>query len=124
MGSTLGVAIVGSLFASVYASKLGTLLAGTPVPASAVAIAKESVGAGAQVAVVAGQQFGPQAGALVQHAVNTSFIDGFHAGSWVSAGVTLAGSLAALRWLPSRDTAAVHASSDMSSLGGEVAPVA
>jgi EmrB/QacA subfamily drug resistance transporter len=123
MGSTLGVAIVGSLFASVYSSKLGELLTGTPVPASAVAIAKESVGAGAQVAVVAGQQFGPQAGALVQHAVNTSFIDGFHAGSWVSAGVTLAGSLAALRWLPSRDTAAVVTTIGGDSLGVEVAPV-
>jgi EmrB/QacA subfamily drug resistance transporter len=121
MGGTLGVAIVGSLFASIYSSKLGDLLAGTQVPASALAIAKESVGAGAQVATVAGQQFGPQAGALVQQAVNTSFIDGFHAGSWVSAGVTLVGGLIALRWLPSRAAAHEHGHS---SAVREVAPIA
>jgi EmrB/QacA subfamily drug resistance transporter len=102
MGGTLGVAIVGSLFASIYSSKLGELLTGTPVPAAALAAAKESVGAGAQVATVATHQFGPEAGALVRNAVNTSFIDGFHAGSWVSAGVTLVGALMAVRWLPSR----------------------
>ena len=102
LGSTLGVAIVGSLFASVYAGRLGDLLAGTPVPAEAIARAKESVGAGAAVADVAGQQFGTQAYDLVQGAVNDSFIRGFHAGSWVASGVTLLGALAALRWLPHR----------------------
>jgi hypothetical protein len=104
LGGTLGVAIVGSLFAGVYASKLGQLLAGTPMPPAALARAKESVGAGAAVANVAGQQFGPAAGRLVQNAVNTAFIDGFHLGGWVSAGVTFAGALVALRWLPSRAT--------------------
>jgi hypothetical protein len=39
------VAIVGSLFASVYAGRLGDLLAGTPLPAPATALARESVGA-------------------------------------------------------------------------------
>jgi EmrB/QacA subfamily drug resistance transporter len=120
MGGTLGVAIVGSLFASVYSSKLGELLAGSPVPAAALVAAKESVGAGAHVAAVAGRQFGPQAGALVQHAVNTSFIDGFHAGSWVSAGVTMLGAVMALRWLPSR----AELRTDHASPAREVTPVA
>jgi hypothetical protein len=101
LGGTLGVAIVGSLFASIYASKLGSLLVGTQVPAGALAKARESVGAGAAVAKVAGSQFGPQAERLVQGAVNVAFIDGFHAGCWVAAGVTLAGSMVAMRWLPS-----------------------
>jgi len=101
LGGTLGVAVVGSLFASLYASKLGDLLTPSPVPADAVAIAKESVGAGAEVARVAGEQFGPSAGDFVQHAVNVSFMDGFRAGCWVSSGVVLLGSLCALKWLPS-----------------------
>ena len=102
LGGTLGVAIVGSLFASVYASKLGELLSGTPVPADALAIAKQSVGAGAAVADAAGQQFGPDAARLVQDAVNTSFIDGFHAGSWVSSGVVFVGAVLAWKFLPRR----------------------
>jgi len=106
LGGTLGVAIVGSLFASIYASRLGELLAGTPVPAEAIATAKESVGAGAAVAKVAGEQFGAAAQELVHGAVNASFIDGFHAGSWVSSGVTLVGAVLAVRFLPSR--AAAH----------------
>jgi EmrB/QacA subfamily drug resistance transporter len=108
LGGTLGVAIVGSLFASVYASRLGELLTGTPVPAEALATAKESVGAGAAVAQVAGEQFGPAAGDLVQQAVNTSFMEGFHAGSWVSAAVVLAGSILAWRFLPRRAQSSVH----------------
>ncbi len=127
LGGTLGVAIVGSLFASVYASKLGELLAGSPVPPDALATAKESVGAGAAVAKVAAEQFGPQAGDLVQGAVNTSFIDGFHAGSWVSAGVTLVGALIALRWLPSRAEGVAHLADAESATGSfdlEVAPLA
>jgi EmrB/QacA subfamily drug resistance transporter len=102
LGSTLGVAIVGSLFASVYASRLGELLTGTAVPAGALAQAKDSVGAAVEVAHQAGVQAGPQAGLLVKHAVDTAFVDGFHAGSWISAGVVFAGALIALRWLPRR----------------------
>lgn len=102
LGGTLGVAIVGSLFASVYASKLGELLTGSALPADALAIAKESVGAGAEVARQAGLQAGPEAGAFVKQAVDTAFMDGFHTGSWVASGVVFAGSLIAWRWLPSR----------------------
>jgi hypothetical protein len=106
LGGTLGVAIVGSLFASVYSSKLADLLGGTALPPEALQVAQQSVGAGAEVARQAGLQAGPEAGHLVQQAVNTAFLDGFHLGSWVSAGVTLAGAAIAWRWLPSRAVAA------------------
>ena len=102
LGGTMGVAIVGSLFASVYSGKLDDLLGGTALPAPALAIAKQSVGAGAEVARQAAVQSGPEVGALVQRAVNTAFLDGFHLGSWVSAAITLIGAGMALRWLPSR----------------------
>ena len=117
LGGTLGVAIVGSLFASIYAGRLGELLAGTPVPADALSTAKESVGAGAAVAAAAGEQFGPEAQQLVQGAVNESFMQGFHAGSWVSAAVVAIGAVLAWRFLPSRGH---H---DVVSAVGEVAPV-
>ena len=102
LGSTLGVAIVGSLFASAYASRLGDLLTGTPLPLEAVTQAKESVGAAVEVARQAGVQAGPQVGAALKSAVDSAFSNGFHAGSWVAAGVVLCGSLVALRWLPGR----------------------
>ena len=50
LGGTLGVAIIGSVFSSIYASGSATPSPGTPVPAEAVAIAEESVGAADEVA--------------------------------------------------------------------------
>ena len=91
LGGTLGVAIIGSVFSSIYASKLGDALAGTAVPAGALAIAKESVGAANQVAQQAGATAGPQAREAVSGAVDNAFVAGWHAGSWVSAAVVLVG---------------------------------
>ncbi len=105
LGSTLGVAIVGSVFSSIYASKIGAALAGSPVPQQAIDIAKESVGGAEVVAQQAGQQGGPQAESLVHTAINNSFVDGWHAGSWVCFGVVLVGALVAWKWLPATQSA-------------------
>jgi hypothetical protein len=102
----LGVAIVGSVFSSVYAARLVDALVGSPVPPDAIEVAQDSVGAAVQVAVQAGEVAGPEAGAFVQDAVASSFVEGFHAGSWVSAGVVAVGSVIAWRFLPSRALAA------------------
>lgn len=115
LGGTLGVAIVGALFASVYSSRLGELLTGSAVPAEAIAVAQESVGAGAEVARIAGDTAGPQAGAFVRDSVDTAFIDGFRAGSWVAAGVVAVGALAAWFWLPSRAAPAYVTATDPAS---------
>jgi EmrB/QacA subfamily drug resistance transporter len=100
LGGTLGVAIIGSLFASAYSSKLGELLAGTAVPADAQRAARQSVGAGLEVARRAGEQAGPAAAASVKSAVDAAFVEGFHVGSWVSAAVVMVGAVVALRFLP------------------------
>jgi MFS family permease len=132
LGGTLGVAIIGSLFASVYSSRLGELLAGSPVPTNAQLIARDSVGAGIEVARRAGEQAGPQAGAAVKAAVDSAFIEGFHAGSWVSAAVVLVGAMIALRWLPRQASDPSKAQTDVAAdvavevatwSVGEVAPV-
>jgi EmrB/QacA subfamily drug resistance transporter len=102
LGGTLGVAVVGSVFSSVYASRLGDLLGGSPLPADSLSLAKESTGAGMAVADRAGEIGGPGAGVAVRDAVTTSFLDGWHTGSWVSTGVVLAGALVAWRFLPAR----------------------
>jgi EmrB/QacA subfamily drug resistance transporter len=101
-GGTLGVAILGSLFSSAYGSKLVDLLQGTPLPPEALAASKESVGAAFEVTRQVTAQAGPEAGAAVKHAVDSAFMDGFHLGSWVSAGVLLAGAVVAYLFLPAR----------------------
>jgi EmrB/QacA subfamily drug resistance transporter len=101
-GGTLGVAIVGSVFSSIYGGRLTDALSGSPVPPEAQAIAKESVGAAKEVARQAEATAGPDAGAFVDNAVNRAFIDGWHAGSWVSVGIALFGALIAWRFLPAR----------------------
>ncbi len=102
LGGTFGVAIVGSVFSSIYGARLTDALEGTPVPDDALAIATESVGAAKEVAAQTGATAGPDAGAFVDNAVNRAFIDGWHAGSWVSVGVVLLGALLAWRFLPAR----------------------
>ncbi len=100
LGSTLGVAIVGSVFSSIYASKLADALTGSVVPQSSVDVAKDSVGAAEVVARQTGDHAGPQAEHLVHNAIDHSFIAGWHAGLWVCFSVVVLGALLAWRWLP------------------------
>ena len=102
LGGTLGVALVGSLFSSVYAAKISTALAPLPLPAEAKVLAGESAGAAAEVARRVGEAAGPQAQQMVQAAINSSFMSGFHAGSWLAVGIVLMGAAIAFRFLPSR----------------------
>jgi EmrB/QacA subfamily drug resistance transporter len=99
VGGTLGVAISGSVFASLYAPKLGELLAKFNMPAEAVALAKESAGAGFAVAERAPT---PEAADAVRQAVSEAFMHGFHTACFTGAGVALFGALFALKFLPAR----------------------
>ncbi len=94
LGGTLGVAIVGSVFASLYAPQIVDGLKG--FPEQVVALVEESMGA----AVVLSEQI-PQ-GAVLLEAAQTAFMSGFQAGSLVAAGATAIGALLALLWLPAR----------------------
>jgi EmrB/QacA subfamily drug resistance transporter len=99
VGGTLGVAISGSVFASLYAPKIGDLLAKFNMPAEAVALAKESAGAGFAVAEMSPT---PEAAAAVRQAVSDAFMHGFHTACYTGAGVALAGALFAWKFLPAR----------------------
>jgi EmrB/QacA subfamily drug resistance transporter len=94
LGGTLGVAIVGSVFASVYGPQLVDGLAG--FPEQVIAIAEESMGA----AVVVAEQ-APN-GAQILAAAQDAFMSGFAAGSLVAAAATALGAVLALLWLPAR----------------------
>jgi EmrB/QacA subfamily drug resistance transporter len=95
-GGTLGVAVIGSVYTSLYGSQLAGSAAGK-LGDAAVAHAKTSIGAGLQVAA--------HAPAGARHAaldgVTSSFMTGLHAGSFVAAGVCALGAVVAL-WLPGR----------------------
>ncbi|MCU1388785.1 MAG: transporter [Ilumatobacteraceae bacterium] len=120
LGGTLGVAIVGSLFSSVYSSSLADGVRGLGLPASALAAAKDSVGAAMVVVARTGETAGPAAGAAVKQAVDNAFMDGFRVASWVAAGVTVVGALLAYRFLPA--VAGAHAATHDEVLSGAADP--
>ena len=102
VGGTLGVAIVGSVFVSLYTPKLASNFAGIPgliqnLPAGVYEIAQKSVGAAYQVAGRSPTALQDQ----VQEAVSNSFIHGFRTACVVASAVALVGSVIALVLLPS-----------------------
>jgi EmrB/QacA subfamily drug resistance transporter len=93
-GGTLGVAIIGSVYTSLYASRLTT--GASQLPRAALQAAKQSVGAG--YAVVHHAPITIRAELLSD--VQSAFLAGLHAGCYVAAGVCALGVLGALA-LPS-----------------------
>ena len=100
LGGTLGVAVVGSVFASFYGAALADALSGLSLPASAEAAAEESMAAALSVAT----QLPAPLGADVVRAAQEAFISGLSAGSLVAAGVAAAGAVGAALWLPARQS--------------------
>ena len=94
VGGTLGVAVVGSVFASLYRASLD----GLPLPPAVTDAARSSYAASRQVAAGLPEQ----AQRLLLEAADRGFLDGLHAGCRVAAGVCLAGAVAVLALLPSR----------------------
>jgi EmrB/QacA subfamily drug resistance transporter len=92
LGGTLGVAVIGSVFASLYATAVDKLPAGVPAGAS------DSIGAAFAVA----EQIGGAPGAAVREVASSGFYDGLQAGCLVAAGVCLIGSILVGILLPSR----------------------
>ena len=98
VGGALGVAVLGSVFTSIYGSHLSNALSGQSLPADALEQAKDSVGAALRAAAAIGGSTGDGIGA----AARSAFIDGFHAALRVGALVTIIGVVITLVWLPAR----------------------
>ncbi len=98
VGGAVGVAVIGSVFSSIYGSRVVAALRGTAVPSSLVTRAKSSLGAALQAA---GHLPGT-AGRVFANLAKTAFIDGFHSGVYVGAAGAGLGIIAVLIWLPSR----------------------
>ena len=97
LGGTLGVAVVGSVFSSIYVASLGDGPIFSSLAPQAQRATEDSVAAAARVA----PNLGAQAGAYVAE-VSNAFLSGLAVSCVVVAGVAIAGSLFALRFLPAR----------------------
>lgn len=97
LGGTLGVAVIGSVFSSIYASSLHGGQVFSTLPTAAQDATADSVGAAAVVA----RQLGPNAPAYLTE-VGDAFLSGLGVACLVAAAVVAAGSIVALRYLPAR----------------------
>ena len=97
LGGALGVAVIGSIYASLYAS--GVDAAPASIPRFAVHSASDSIGA----ALAVSHELGP-AGDSLLHAARSAFFDGFQVGCLVAAGVLFIGAAFVARFLPARPT--------------------
>jgi EmrB/QacA subfamily drug resistance transporter len=97
VGGTIGVAVVGSVMATLYAPHTEHRLRDLQVPEQATQSARHSLLSGLQVAASSGDRAGD-----VALAVRHSFVDGVHAGSWAAAAACVLGALAAAVFLPAR----------------------
>jgi EmrB/QacA subfamily drug resistance transporter len=92
LGGVLGVAVVGSVFSSLFGPRLADRFAAIGVPGDAVEIARESMGASLAVAEQAPSAAQP---ALLDAARN-SFVDGLGAGCLVAAAAAVVGAVVVL----------------------------
>lgn len=104
IGGTLGVAVIGSVYASVYTSALLRRASWRAVPEEYRDIAEQSIGAALEVARRAAAIVGPRASDLLAVQARVAFVDALAVGCYVAAGVTALGSLAAYRFLPDHPT--------------------
>jgi hypothetical protein len=104
LGGTLGVAVVGSVFASVYGAALVDSLRSLGLPDRLLDTAGESMAA----ALTTAQSLPGEVGARVVEAAQGAFIDGLATGSLVAAGVAAAGAALALAFLPARQSLIRH----------------
>ena len=95
VGGTLGVAVLGSVYSTLYAH---SLTRSSAVPAALLHQATSSFGAGRALAT----HLPGSAGAALSHAVIASFMDGLHAACFVAAALCMAGAAAVAALLPSR----------------------
>lgn len=102
-GGTLGVAVIGSVFASLYIHGLEHSRVAAVVPTALFARSKDSVGA----ALLGAQQLAktdPHAAGLLTQAAHHAFFDGFRVGCLIAAGVALVGAAFVARFLPAHPT--------------------
>jgi len=100
-GGTLGVAVIGSVAASLYASRLDALLP-AGLPGRAITAARGSVGGAAAAAQQLAQAGLPGPARRLADAADAAFMHSLSGACLVAAGVTAFGVLLVAIWLPNR----------------------
>lgn len=101
IGGTLGVAVIGSVYASIYGSRL-TAAMPAAVPGPIATVARQSIGAAYAAAGKIAASGHPGLGQALQHASTDAFLRGLTIGSLVAGGVAAAGALLAVLFLPAQ----------------------
>jgi len=99
LGGTLGVAVIGSVYATLFATRLTSALP-AGLSASVIRTAHGSVGAALTVAGKVEQAGHPAVGMAIHNAAQSAFFAGFSAANYLAAGVAAAGAVMALALLP------------------------
>jgi len=105
VGGTLGVAVVGSVFTSIYTDRLAHSRIAGHLPADAVATAQHSLGAALQVA----HALPGAAGAQLAQQAQAAFLDGLTTACLIATAAVVAGAVVAARYLPSPERTVTHA---------------
>jgi EmrB/QacA subfamily drug resistance transporter len=105
IGGTLGVAVIGSVYASIYGSRL-TATTPAAVPGQVAAIAHQSVGAAYVAAGKIAALGHPALGQALQHAATNAFLRGLTVGALVAGAVAAAGGVLAALFLPAQPASA------------------
>ena len=116
LGGTLGVAVIGSVYASLYAAAFSSS-ATRGLPDGAAGSAEDSIGAALVTAGRLADDGGAGAGATLKQVAAGGFFDGMQAGCLVAAGVCAAGAAFALIALPAQP----EATPEPESVAGELA---
>ena len=101
IGGTLGVAVIGSVYASVFGSRLTATLPHA-IPAQVAATAHQSVGAAYVAAGTIAAHGNPALGQALQLASTNAFLRGLTIGALVAGGVAAAGVIVVTLFLPSQ----------------------
>jgi EmrB/QacA subfamily drug resistance transporter len=122
-GGTLGVAVIGSIAASLYSSRLAST-APAHLPAQAASAAKASVGGAIAASHALARAGLTQAGHALAGSANEAFLHSLAGGCVVAGGVTVAGAIMAGLFLPARPTREPRAQSPAPSGSASLPPQA
>jgi predicted MFS family arabinose efflux permease len=101
IGGTLGVAVIGSVYASIYGSRLTTAMPAA-VPGRIAAIAHQSIGAAYAAAGKTAALGHPDLGQALHLAATNAFLRGLAIGALVAGSVAALGALLAALFLPAQ----------------------
>jgi EmrB/QacA subfamily drug resistance transporter len=123
LGGTLGVAVIGSVYASLYSRRLTSALP-IGLPATGDHTAHASVGAALTVADRLTHAGHPALASAIHNAATSAFFHGFSASNYLAAGVAGAGAVMALALLPAQPTVSTDDTPDTRALGSPAAGAA